>query len=483
MRTHTRIFLAAIVAALAVVGLVAAPTPAQAAPATRSHGTFLKAGPHHTVSPTLWAGLHVVDGQEGYCISPNLLGPDGKMKVGAVPVEMPPAEATAAARIVNADPKVQAPGLDLNRYHTIAHLALSRLIADHPNAQRTPDARAAARGLAADFAGYVAQLRPADRDRLTALVKFGRKGAPKFTVSPQVRLPGQVGYVTVTARYKDGTPAAAVPVNVAATGATMMDTDATTNNQGRVGFRFHATSLSPLFTAAATVPSSTRVLFNTPGPGRQRIVGGRFTDRIVARAGYTVTTPAFTVKWECSSDCDGNATLTATGKNATGADRLQLRITDTTGKQVMRLVVPGGTTRTLAVRVRDGLRARTETCYLGVRTACATPVVKGKVFEIVCPAAPSAHGSKPCPCKGPRPVTYRATIPVSPRHYVLTLTNGAKTVQVRNVTGGQTRDLTVTATKGQKITLSYAAFGGRVPATGALPKALDTGVLDSFTQG
>jgi len=303
---------AVLVAALS--GAAVAAPPAQAAPApvaraatakptlVKGPGLALKAGKHHSVSRTMWAGSYVLNGREGWCVSYNLLAPNGRVGTGTAAAVMPKAAVARAAYIVNA-PRAG------DRAHANARVwfALATLIAQDPAGQPTRAGQQQALALRADLPGYIAQLTPGDRAGYRALLAASvTAGKLAMKVAAPQLLPKQRGTVTVTVTT-GGRPAAGALVTLTGTKAKVAKSQARTDRRGRARFAVTPEGFGATVRATAVVPSSSTVWLNRPSAGHQVILGGGHVDR--ATGATTIICPVI-VRLIKTCECEGPKRVT-----------------------------------------------------------------------------------------------------------------------------------------------------------------------------
>jgi len=306
--------LTAVGLAAAVLGASLTAAPAHAAPAptarvatakpalVKGPGLALKAGKHHSVSRTMWAGSYILNGTEGWCVSYNLLAPNGKIGKGTAAAVMPKAAVARAAYIVNTSRSG-------DRAHANARVwfALATLIAADPKGQPTRAGQQQALALKADLPGYIAQLSAGDRAGYRALLTASlAAGKAALKVAAPQLLPKQKGTVTVSVTT-NGRPAAGALVTLTGHKAAIAARTARTDRRGRARFTVTPTSYGATVRATATVPSSSTVWLNTPSRGHQVIIGGGHVDRVTGAA--TIICPVI-VRMIKTCECEGPKRVT-----------------------------------------------------------------------------------------------------------------------------------------------------------------------------
>ena len=332
---------AVVATAIALYAAMFAPLPAQASAAVMGPGLNLKAGAHHSISPTLHAGYWIVSGRKLVCISYNSAAPDGSVSALSSPLPMPSAEADARAKFV------------VNTYggSSDAHVAariwftLAHLLADSGSASSA--------GLRADLPGYTAQLSAEDRAAVQAMLAASTLHGPyRVTLSSTQSVPGQPGSVTATVLAANGRPVPARTVAFAATGATLTPGVKITGTNGQAVADYTATALSPAFTATVTAPSSSTVYVNAPSKGHQVVIGGGFTETATARTTYTVCPLTLKVVTTCA--CGKGAATRSFEFTAALPGRYVVRLIHADGGELAhQSLTSGQTTLSLPASMHD----------------------------------------------------------------------------------------------------------------------------------
>ncbi len=329
---------AALVAIAMMLGLApGATSSAQAATAAMGPGINLRAGAHHSVSGTLHAGAWILGGRQAYCVSYNQAAPDGTLGKGTAALVMPGSEATARAALI-----VNTWGTTANAHQAAqVWFALAELIAAQPSGQPTAAGRAQATALAADLPGYIRQVSTPDVTGSDRMLTASKTHAPyRVTVTGLGAVPGQTGTLTVKVLGANGSPASARPVTVAGTGIRAESMPIGTNSAGVAQVAYMATGLTQSAAVTVTSPSSTAVLINRPGKGRQTVLGGGYTDTTKAVAAATLCPVTLQVVTRCA--CGKGAARRAYIFTADVAGNYRVQLTDSTGRSLATAPLTSG---------------------------------------------------------------------------------------------------------------------------------------------
>jgi hypothetical protein len=220
--------------------------------------------------------------------------------------------------------------------------------------------------------------------------------APKASV-------GQKSHGTVTVKAANGHAASLLQVTLSGKRVKLTPQGGLTNKHGKFGFTYKPTDFGRVnVRAAVTAPSSKSGLLTDASPGRQRLLTGNYKEHASGSTHFRTAAGKAEMKSVCTTDCDGTATVTFTGKapNHSGPMRFRFYVD---GVRKGHCDTSGGHSCTVSKKAVDGSKwTGYDFCVLNRKGGhCVTQhVFVAKHQKVVCPPAPTIDQSSTTDCKG-----------------------------------------------------------------------------------